>query len=282
MIAATYWPSLRSAQGQRFRTSWDALCRKLSTPRVAADKHDVPGLSLATFLGDRRALANVERVYAVGLDFDQDLDWDALCHAFGDTAAFLHTTWQSTPAAPRARAFVLLSRPVTGPEYRVLYAHVAGILAGSGFVVDRAASDPSRLWFLPCIPPGGTYLHRVCGWRPMRVADEIPIPPPEAPPSPPPPSGPVGDVEARAEKYLDRCDPAISGQGGHRTTFLVAQRLVRGFLLDEPTAYRLLARWNERCQPPWSEKELRRKLAQAARHGRMAEGDLRDRPRRAS
>src|SRR5688572_753554 len=103
VIGATYWPALRSAEGRRFTTSWAALVRKLSSPRVVAVKHDVPGLSLATFRGNRRALANVEQVFAIGLDFDKGLDWPALCLAFADTAAFIHTTWQSTPEAPRAR-----------------------------------------------------------------------------------------------------------------------------------------------------------------------------------
>jgi len=87
----------------------------------------------------------------------------------------------------------------------------------------------------------------------------------------------VGDVEARAAAYLARCEPAVSGSGGHRTTFVVAQRLVRGFALDEETAYRLLTEWNQRCSPPWSERELRRKVRQAAERGNLPEGSLRDR-----
>lgn len=282
-LSATYWPSLRSAQGRRFRVSWDALCRKLSCPRVAAEKHAVPGLSLATFRSDRRSLANVERVYAVGLDFDHDLDWDTLIERLADVDAFMHTTHSSTDAAPRARAFLRLSRPVTSDEYRRVYAAVCAVCTDGGLVVDRAASDPSRFWFLPSIPPEGTFRFSMGRGRPVNVDAALQAVPPPAPPTPPPPpSGPVGDVEARAAAYVERCEPAVSGQGGHRTTFLLAQRLVRGFALDEATAFRLLCRWNERCDPPWKEWELRRKLRQAATQGRMQPGELRDRPRRAS
>ncbi len=78
-----------------------------------------------------------------------------------------------------------------------------------------------------------------------------------------------------------RCDPAIAGQDGHKTTFLTCQRIVRGFGLDEETAYRLLCAWNARCDPPWSERELRRKIREAAERGTMTWGELRDREREA-
>lgn len=90
-----------------------------------------------------------------------------------------------------------------------------------------------------------------------------------------------GDRVERARKYLAKCPPAISGQGGHITTFLIAQKLVRGFLLDEATAFALLeAEWNPQCQPPWSRWDLRRKVREAARAGLMTPGALLDSPRR--
>lgn len=87
------------------------------------------------------------------------------------------------------------------------------------------------------------------------------------------------DVVERARRYLERCDGAISGSGGHTQTFLVAQKLVRGFRLDEHAAYALLSAWNQRCKPPWSERDLRRKIRQAATHGSMQPGTLLDSPR---
>jgi len=77
-------------------------------------------------------------------------------------------------------------------------------------------------------------------------------------------SGGGADVEARAVAYLARCDPAISGQGGHKQTFGVACRVGPGFDLDEKTALRLLRdEYNPRCQPPWSEAELKHKVEDA-------------------
>jgi hypothetical protein len=66
-----------------------------------------------------------------------------------------------------------------------------------------------------------------------------------------------------ARKYVHQCDPAISGQGGHKATFRVAVALVRRFGLDEAEAMSLMLEWNRTCQPPWSEAELRHKIASA-------------------
>jgi hypothetical protein len=74
------------------------------------------------------------------------------------------------------------------------------------------------------------------------------------------------DVETRAIAYLDRCDPAISRQRGHDQTFGVACRVGPGFDLEPETALRLIrAVYNPRCVPPWSEKELAHKVADAYR-----------------
>jgi hypothetical protein len=72
-------------------------------------------------------------------------------------------------------------------------------------------------------------------------------------------------VLRRAEAYLDRIPPAISGSGGHSQTYAAATAMVHGFGLDAETAFGLLwDRYNPRCQPPWSEKELRHKVSDAA------------------
>ncbi len=79
------------------------------------------------------------------------------------------------------------------------------------------------------------------------------------------PALPQDHVERRAAAYLDRIPPAISGSGGHSQTYTAATAMVHGFGLDAETAFRLLAdRYNPRCDPPWTEKELRHKVTDAA------------------
>ena len=78
---------------------------------------------------------------------------------------------------------------------------------------------------------------------------------------------PTVDVVERARRYLEATPPAVSGRNGSTHTFVVCQRLVHGFGLDELTAYQLVTAWNTRCIPPWSPHALRRKISEAARKG---------------
>ena len=71
-------------------------------------------------------------------------------------------------------------------------------------------------------------------------------------------------LRERIERYIDACPEAISGQQGHNTTFKVAIALIRGFDLSEIEALDFLRRFNQRCKPRWSERELKHKLADAA------------------
>lgn len=101
-------------------------------------------------------------------------------------------------------------------------------------------------------------------------------PPPEVPPVPLSRrriADSATSVE-RASLYLERVSPAIAGQHGDVRTFQVCCRLARGFALDEDEALAALAAWNARCQPPWTEAELRRKLGAARQYGRELVGGL--------
>ena len=70
--------------------------------------------------------------------------------------------------------------------------------------------------------------------------------------------------ERRAIAYVDKIDPAISGQRGHDKTFRAACAVGPGFDLPPDVALRILRdRYNPRCEPPWSEDELRHKVEDA-------------------
>ena len=74
------------------------------------------------------------------------------------------------------------------------------------------------------------------------------------------------DVVERARRYVRTMDAAISGQDGHKAAFKVACRLVKGFGLSEEVAFQIMRDdYNPRCVPPWTEKELRHKIASAAK-----------------
>lgn len=74
------------------------------------------------------------------------------------------------------------------------------------------------------------------------------------------------DPLSRAEIYADRCQAAISGQNGHSQTLKVAVAVGPGFNLSEEEAFRVLwQHYNPRCEPPWSEADLQRKVREAYR-----------------
>jgi hypothetical protein len=81
-------------------------------------------------------------------------------------------------------------------------------------------------------------------------------------------------VAERAAAYLATMEPAVSGQGGHNQTYKAACVLVQRFGLSEAEAWPLLQIWNASCQPPWSEKDLRRKLAEAMKDTGRPKGYL--------
>jgi hypothetical protein len=64
----------------------------------------------------------------------------------------------------------------------------------------------------------------------------------------------------RASAYVARVDPAIQGQGGDEHTFKLCCRLKRGFDLTDGESLEVLAPWNARCVPPWTERELFEKV----------------------
>lgn len=66
----------------------------------------------------------------------------------------------------------------------------------------------------------------------------------------------------RARSYVAKMDAAIDKSGGDRQTFVVACKLVE-FGLTQAEASTVFQEYNSRCQPPWGEVGLARKLRSA-------------------
>jgi hypothetical protein len=79
----------------------------------------------------------------------------------------------------------------------------------------------------------------------------------------PVPDLPREEAIRRAEAYVAKMPPAVSGQGGHNQTFAVACCLVRDFGLSVTEARPVLQVYNQRCEPPWEPWELDHKLDDA-------------------
>lgn len=67
----------------------------------------------------------------------------------------------------------------------------------------------------------------------------------------------------RARSYVGAMPSAVSGGGGHNATFAAACVLVKGFNLSVDQARPLLQEFNQRCVPPWNDKQIEHKLRQA-------------------
>jgi len=121
-----------------------------------------------------------------------------------------------------------------------------------------------------------TVQYRSSGERYTPAAFPSPPDPSARPPKPVPTKGPPAapDVLERARRYVARIEPAIAGQHGDLHTFRVCCRIVRGFALSDDEAFTALNEWNARCQPPWTEQELRDKIARARRYGKEEIGHL--------
>jgi hypothetical protein len=75
----------------------------------------------------------------------------------------------------------------------------------------------------------------------------------------------------RAASWLSTAPIAIEGQGGDDATYKVALHL-KDLGCDADQALTLLASWNERCLPPWSQEELEAKVRNAFKYGREISG----------
>ena len=83
-----------------------------------------------------------------------------------------------------------------------------------------------------------------------------------------------GDAVDRARRYVAALPPAVAGHHGDVLTFRVCCRLARGFALSDAESMDVLHDWNARCEPPWSDRELRQKLKSARTYGREPVGAL--------
>ena len=69
----------------------------------------------------------------------------------------------------------------------------------------------------------------------------------------------------RIGRYIGKIPGAISGNRGDSQTFKVAMSLFNGFGCSEAETLEWLRRYNSKCEPPWSEAELRHKARSAAK-----------------
>lgn len=237
-------------------------------------KKALPLISTATFRNGHRANADVETVSLLGLDLDDPVaDPDAtlarLVGALGGVGSFAYSSFSSQSGAFKLRVLIPYDVPATAAQHSASWLMVERILARAGIEIDAQCKDPARGFFVWAIPPTRAYWHASTSgpaWPVALAADaaeEVRQAEEASRPRPRRAHAVSTPLVERARRYVAKMPPAISGAGGHAATFAVARRLVADFELDEASAWDLLCEFNERCEPRWSEKELRHKLVSA-------------------
>jgi hypothetical protein len=166
-LTLTMWPSMYSRWGRRQHLTWPRFLEAyVAGPEITPRKHSTAGYSLASFADNRRGLAHVEHVHALGLDYDEgSLTLEAAARLWRKALGCIYTTWSHEPHAPRVRCVLLLSRPVTAEEYGIIWTWADSRSTRAGHALDASAKDASRFWFVPSIRPGAEY-----AWRELRGA----------------------------------------------------------------------------------------------------------------
>ncbi len=238
----------------------------------------VPLVSPATFKGGLRSNANVEAVNLLGLDIDEPTDDpEAFVRqarsALGDPAVFAYSTLSSQPNAFRMRILMPYDRPASPEEHRGSWEVVHRLLSAAGIRVDKACKDPARGFFVWAIPSNGVYWSGHIDGTPWPVSKAADVwrrqqafrATATAASASQALRLSTGNIMARARAYLVKCDPAIEGQHGSDQTFTVAAKLIHGFGLHPNDVFDLMrSEFNPKCDPPWSDRDLARKVSEAS------------------
>ncbi len=170
-----------------------------------------------------RCVEDVTTVHALTLDVDEDPIpcLDELHAAFHGRRVVVHTSSSATATAPRWRAAMALSRPVTADEYPRLWSAVVATLP---FPVGDASKDPARQWFAAREGADGSYEMLAYEGQPLDVDALLAQPAPEDPRE----TVPAGRVDAVASS--DREDFLREITGGPTAQTLARREVAAKFL----------------------------------------------------
>lgn len=251
--------------------------------RIALEQHDGPEAwwSPGIFADARRSNDRWRAQFVMVVDVDYE---DAMgqhvappepLDLTGAPCALAHVT-------PRgARLIFLLDRPIVDRAaypraWAAIVERAERWLSQPGFVVDKQCKDLARFYWTPraTVESSPRTAALVLGSEPVtELASLLVAPVIQLPIAPRPASA---SAVSRARAWLEKADAAVSGQHGHDVAFRVVERVVRGFRLTEPEALDALRDWNARCQPTWSEAELRHKVRDGLERGDTPLGSLLD------
>lgn len=249
---------------ETIETTWDAWLDHLATDPANdyAGQMEHGGWSPVRFDPPKRSKDNARAAYALVLDYDKNAEWSKIHALWTDSYGLLYTTKSHGVAGERLRVVLPLQRTVTADEYGRIWDWAASRSQPVGCPSDPQCKDISRFWYDTSTPPGG--------WRADRLQGDPINPDAILALTPEPPKLKLvqtvtrlsGDAKLeRARRYLQKIPGAVSGAGGHTQTFNAVAHVMFGFDLDDEAVFDLVAsEYNPRCDPSWSEKDLRHKI----------------------
>lgn len=147
--------------------TWDEFTAWLDIASPA-DRKECGGYVVGELRDGQRTKSAVVSRDALALDADS-ADRDALLSELEARGwrAVAHTTYRSSPDAPRWRVLILLDRPVATDEYERLARFVMDTLGAGQF--DPSSKEPERFMYKPSAPDPARYEYRKFDGEPLDV-----------------------------------------------------------------------------------------------------------------
>jgi hypothetical protein len=186
----------------------------------------------------------ISGVTVVDIDVKAANGWDTVAQLKADGNVFDKTPMQGTPSGGAHLFYAATSHP-----QRKIHCYPSIDLCGNGgyvLVSPSIGKDGRRYEWTPELSPWDITFAELPSFL-LAAKDPAPVPDQVSPPV-----ASQSECTKRAAAYLQECDPAIQGQGGHAKLLWAATAMVHGFRLDNPTALKLLIEhYNPQCLPPW-------------------------------
>lgn len=263
-------------------TTWAGLVRLLSRapegdPKKYADpdvqKSTRGGWSACGLKGGRRLGSAFVETVLLGLDIDKNGDIERVLRAFAPFKKIVQLTYKSTVAAPRCRVILRLKEPCRDAEtFRRAHRAVRDAVVRAGWFqpadFDNAGSDPSRLWFLPMVPPGVPYVFHVTDGDLLDMSKLVPNVASKAPSLKKSPRSVKPNTNGSgALAWADRKMRAAPEGHRHTTAYSMAAWLAE---IDPPIPEPEIVSALMAHAPVRREAEFRRTIADAIQRGRAA------------
>jgi hypothetical protein len=228
--------------GLAVRFTWAELVRWLSQPTIGNAKDEAGAWSPALYRDGVRRKSALVRAHCLVVDVDERGDVNRIASALARYRAIVHSTFSSTPDAPRCRIVIALGEPIDAPTYEAAHAVVRKHLAAAGVEADDGAKDASRVSYAPVVRTGADYRFRALEGRLLDARAVLAVQPPPPPRSTRRPPDPE-HADAYVRGALRRAADAVAGSSPgtrHHALSREAFTLARLDVSDDEIASALL------------------------------------------